>query len=73
MAAGVHAVALAQAHGEVNAGTLRRPRVMIRYMSRVQKLSAYLLMQEMDSVLFANFDNRGVQNANGKARGVGGK
>ena len=44
-----------------------------RYQFRVQRLSAYVLMEGMDSVLFANFDTKVVQDAGGKVRGVGGK
>lgn len=72
VAAGVHVVVLAHSevkkHEDAEAGASYD-----RYMFRVQKLSAHLLMQEMDSVLFANFETRVVQDANGKARGVGGK
>ena len=44
-----------------------------RYQFRVQRLSAYVLREGMDSVLFANFDTKVVQDAGGKVRGIGGK
>jgi hypothetical protein len=44
-----------------------------RYQFRVQRQSAHVLMEGMDSVLFANFDTKIVQDAGGKFRGVGGK
>jgi hypothetical protein len=43
-----------------------------RYQFRVQKLSAFVLMEAMDSVLFANFDTKVVQDGAGKFHGVGG-
>jgi hypothetical protein len=70
--AGVHVVVLAHSevkkHEDVEVGACYD-----RSQFRVQKLSAHLLMQEMDSVLFANFDTQVVQDANGRARGRGGK
>jgi hypothetical protein len=69
--AGVHVVFLAHAdvrkHDDVEAGTSYD-----RYMFRAQRLSANHLMQEMDTVLFANFDARIIHEANGKVRATGG-
>ena len=69
--AGVHVVFLAHAdvrkHDDVEAGTSYD-----RYMFRAQRLSANHLMQEMDTVLFANFDARIIHDAHGKVRATGG-
>lgn len=44
-----------------------------RYIFRIQKQSANVVMERMDSVLFANFDAKAVRDASGKVRGVGGR
>ena len=69
--AGVHVVILAHSevrkHDDLEAGTSYD-----RYAFRAQRLSANHLMQEMDSVLFANFETRIIHEPGGRVRAIGG-
>jgi GTPase SAR1 family protein len=72
IAAGVNVVVLA--HVEVKKhDDLENGVSYDRFQFRVQRLSAFVLMERMDSVLFANYDTKVIQDPGGKFRGVGGK
>lgn len=72
IAAGVNVVVLA--HVEVKKhDDLENGVSYDRYQFRVQRLSANVLMERMDSVLFANYETKVVQDAGGKVRPLGGR
>ena len=70
--AGVNVVVLA--HTEVrNFSDTQHGVNYDRFQLRVHKLAAGLLVRQMDSVLFANFDTQVIQDEHGKYRPTGGK